>query len=150
MNGTDPWRNPGSYQRLAQLWRERGVAVKAMSFGAVGVVNSLVDLGVFSFCYYVLALPIVLANIMSWSIAVSGSYVMNSQVTFAAESGRRLSLAAYGAFVISQVAGFFANTVTVLVASYVVPVLVAKVIAIGASFVVNFTLSHFVVFRERK
>jgi hypothetical protein len=32
------------------------------------------------------------------------------------------------------------------VASYAVPVLIAKLLAIGASFVVNFSLSHFVVF----
>jgi putative flippase GtrA len=38
----------------------------------------------------------------------------------------------------------------VLAASYFMPVLVGKVLAIGASFVVNFTLSHFVVFRKRE
>jgi putative flippase GtrA len=30
-----------------------------------------------------------------------------------------------------------------------IPVWAAKLVAIGASFVVNFTLSHFVVFRRR-
>ncbi len=37
----------------------------------------------------------------SWLVAVSGSYVMNSYVTFAAESGRRLRWRAYGTFVAS-------------------------------------------------
>ena len=41
-----------------------------------------------------------------------------------------------------------ANTVTVLVLSYAVPVLIAKLFAIGVSFVVNFSLSHFIVFRK--
>ena len=38
---------------------------------------------------------------------------------------------------------------TVFVASYFMPVLVGKVLAIGVSFLVNFSLSHFVVFRKR-
>jgi putative flippase GtrA len=36
------------------------------------------------------------------------------------------------------------------VASYWLPVLAAKLLAIAASFVVNFSLSHFVVFRTRE
>jgi len=52
-------------------------------------------------------------------------------------------------FAISQVAGLVANTATVFVASYFMPVLLGKLLAIGASFLVNFSLSHFVVFRKR-
>jgi putative flippase GtrA len=91
----------------------------------------------------------VLANIVSWSVAVSGSYVMNSLTTFAKESGRELRLNSYARFALSQVAGLCANTITVLVASYFMPVLIGKALAIGASFLVNFSLSHFVVFRKR-
>jgi putative flippase GtrA len=135
--------------RLLAAWHERALVIKAMSFAAVGVVNAAVDFGVFSFAYYVLELPIVLANIAAWSVAVTGSYVMNSLTTFAHESGRELRLRSYLHFVLSQVGGLVANTATVLIASYFMPVLVGKVLAIGASFLVNFSLSHFVVFRKR-
>jgi putative flippase GtrA len=43
-----------------------------------------------------------------------------------------------------------ANTATLVVASYWMPVLAAKLLAIVASFAVNFSLSHFVVFRTRE
>jgi len=43
-----------------------------------------------------------------------------------------------------------ANTTTLVVASYWIPVLAAKLLAIAASFAVNFSLSHFVVFRTRQ
>ena len=135
--------------RLIAAWHERAIALKAMSFAAVGVVNSAVDFGVFSFAYYYLELPIVTANVMAWIVAVSGSYIMNSLTTFARESGRELRANAYFTFLISQVAGLVANTTTVFVASYFMPVLLGKVLAIGASFLVNFSLSHFVVFRKR-
>ncbi|MBV9236944.1 MAG: GtrA family protein, partial [Xanthobacteraceae bacterium] len=82
-------------------------------------------------------------------VAVSGSYVLNSMITFAAESGRQLTLRAYVSFVASGVAGLIGNTATLWLASFFVPVVIAKVIAIGASFVLNFSLSHFVVFRKR-
>jgi putative flippase GtrA len=139
---------PSLSDRLTAAWRERAILLKAMSFAAVGVINSLVDFGVFSFAYYVLEWPIVGANVIAWAVAVSGSYVMNSLTTFARESGGALRPGAYLNFVLSQLAGLIANTATVLAASYFMPVLVGKLLAIGVSFLVNFSLSHFVVFRR--
>ena len=48
-------------------------------------------------------------------------------------------------------AGFLANTATIwgLVTYLDIPAWAAKVAAIGVSFVVNFSLSHFVVFRHQ-
>jgi putative flippase GtrA len=139
----------------------RAVALKAVSFALVGVVNASVDFGVFSFFYFYLAFPIILANMISWFIAVTGSYVMNSMTTFAAESGRKLRLRSYATFLLAQVAGFVANTATVFFVPIVIGmmlgidsasthlVLIGKLLAIGSSFLVNFSLSHFVVFRHR-
>ena len=59
----------------------------------VGVVNTLIDLGVFLVAYNVFGFPLVPANVLAWLVAVSGSYVMNSFITFAAESGGRLRVA---------------------------------------------------------
>jgi putative flippase GtrA len=146
-------------QRLIPDPRRRAVALKAVNFALVGVINAAVDFSIFSFAYYYLGLPIIASNVISWFVAVTGSYVMNSMTTFAAESGGKLRLKAYASFLLAQLAGFFANTATVFVASLVLPallaittsmaVLIGKVLAIGASFLVNFTLSHFVVFRQR-
>jgi putative flippase GtrA len=138
--------------RLAVAWHERAVGLKAISFGLVGLVNSAIDFAMFSFAYYYLALPIIVANTIAWAVAVSGSYIMNSTITFAAESGRRLGIKSYFAFVLSQVAGFLGNTVTVwcLVELLFIPAWAAKVAAIAVSFAINFSLSHFVVFKTRK
>jgi putative flippase GtrA len=136
--------------RLEEAWHARALSLKAASFAVVGVVNTLVDLGIFLALYNVLGLALIPANVLAWLIAVSGSYVMNSFITFAAESGRQLRWRDYGAFVASGVAGVIANTTTLVVASYWMPVLAAKLLAIAASFVVNFSLSHFVVFRTRE
>ncbi len=133
--------------RLILAWHERAVALKAVSFALIGVVNFAVDFGVFLLAYFYLALPIIISNFIAWIVAVSGSYVMNSLITFAAESGRQLRLKDYLTFVTSQTGGLVANTAVVFIASYFIPVLLGKLIAIGASFLVNFYLSHSVVFR---
>jgi hypothetical protein len=64
---------------------------------------------------------------------------------------RRLHLKGYLGFALSQIMGFFANTATIwcLVELLFVPAWAAKVAAIAVSFVVNFSLSHFLVFRAQ-
>jgi len=155
-------------------WRHRSLSFKAIAFAFVGVINTAIDYSVFlaaraaldgspaavaalasltGFCRCgsAAAAALIAANTMSWFVAVSCSYVMNSSITFAAETGRKLRWRAYFAFVASGVAGWLANTVTLLVAaqSLLLPVWAAKAVAILAGFVVNFALSHFVVFRVR-
>ena len=160
--------------KLLAGWRNRALSFKAVAFGLIGVVNTAIDYGVFLLARYTFdrwpgalaafhsfsgfcrcgepsTVSLIAANTVSWIVAVSGSYVMNSSITFAAESGRQLKWRAYFAFVLSGVAGWLANTATLLVAAEVLllPVWLAKAVAILASFVVNFSLSHFVVFRVR-
>ncbi len=147
MSGSPP--NGTFVRRLRAAWHDRAVMLKAVSFALVGLLNFAVDFGIFSFAYFYLDLPIIAANVIAWIVAVSGSYVLNSLITFAEESGRQLRFKDYVTFVVSQTGGLVANTATVFAASYFMPVLVAKVLAIVASFLVNFSLSHFVVFRRR-
>jgi putative flippase GtrA len=132
---------------------------KAVSFGLVGVVNAGVDFTVFWIGAQKFGLPLVVANTVSWIVAVTGSYVMNSMFTFAVESGRKLGWRAYATFLASGLVGLVANTATLLIVAYQLAPLViddptwqlaaGKICSIGASFVVNFSLSHFVVFRRR-
>ena len=135
--------------RLTVAWHERAVALKAASFAMVGVVNTAIDFSVFWTTVHFLGWPLVPANVLAWLVAVSFSYAMNSFITFGPESGRVLRWRDYATFLASGVAGMVASTATLFALSYVMPVLVAKLISIAISFVVNFSLSHFVVFRAR-
>jgi putative flippase GtrA len=160
--------------RLSTGWRNRTLSLKAISFALIGVVNTLVD-----YCLFLVAraalsgslsahtlfdsiaascrcadpttISLIAANMMSWIVAVTGSYIMNSSITFAAESGRKLRWRSYLIFVVSGIVGWLANTSALVFGAQVLqlPVWVAKGAAILASFVVNFSLSHFVVFRVR-
>jgi putative flippase GtrA len=135
--------------RLPSFLQNRALVLKAASFALVGLVNTAVDFAVFSFTHLYVGLPIIVANVLAWIVAVSGSYVMNTLVTFAAESEGKLRAKTYVGFAGSQLGGLVANTATVFLASKFMHVLLAKTLAIGVTFLVNFTLSHFVVFRPR-
>ena len=113
-----------------------------------GVVNTAIDFSVFWTTATYLQWPLVPANVLAWLVAVSFSYAMNSFITFGPESGRVLRWRDYATFAASGVAGMVASTATLFALSYVLPVLVAKLLSILVSFVVNFSLSHFVVFKR--
>jgi putative flippase GtrA len=152
----------------------RGLPRKAFVFAIIGLLNTAVDYVVFlaaraAYMHLPPALAmfasladfcrcgtpetvlLVAANVTSWIVAVSGSYMLNSAITFAAESGGKLRWRDYIFFVASGIVGLIANTATLILAAQVLllPVWLAKALAVLASFVVNFTLSHFVVFRPR-
>lgn len=135
--------------RIVDTWLAKPMVAKIVSFGVIGVVNTLVDLAIFTVAYTVLTLPLVLSNVLSWLGAVSCSYVMNTMITFRAESGRVLRRKDYFSFVASGILGMVATTITLVVLSNFMPVLYAKLLSILVSFVVNFTMSHFVVFRQK-
>jgi putative flippase GtrA len=137
-------------QRALDVWHRRAIGLKAASFAAVGVVNTAVDYALFLLAHEQFGWPIIPANVFAWIIAVSGSYVMNSYITFARESGRKLRWRDYATFVASGVAGMIANTAVLYGLSFFIPVRLAKLVAIVVSFVVNFSLSHFVVFRPKR
>ncbi|MFN3657638.1 MAG: GtrA family protein [Pseudolabrys sp.] len=135
--------------RLTIAWHERAIALKAISFAFVGVVNTAIDFSIFWSAVTLFKWPLVPANVLAWIVAVTFSYVMNSFTTFGPESGRVLRWRDYATFVASGVAGMVASTATLFALSYVLPLVAAKLISIAVSFAVNFSLSHFIVFRPR-
>ena len=136
--------------RLLDAWHARGAGLKAVSFGLIGVVNTIIDASVFFLALATLTSSLVAANVLAWLVAVSCSYVMNSFITFARETGRNLRWRDYASFVASGIIGMIANTATLVIAAQFLPVWAAKGCAILVSFLVNFSLSHFVVFRKRE
>ena len=135
--------------RLTEAWRRRAVSLKALSFATVGMINTAVDASIFFLMLGFVTSSLVVANVTAWLIAVTGSYVMNSFTTFSAETGGRLRLKDYAGFVGSGIVAVVATTTTVVLAANYMPVWAAKGVAILVSFVVNFSITHFVVFRPR-
>jgi putative flippase GtrA len=136
--------------RLTAAWREGAVSLKALSFALVGLVNTAVDAAIFFALLSYVTPSLVVANVAAWFVANTGSYVMNSLTTFSAETDGKLKLKHYAGFVGSGLVAVTASTITVVIAAKFMPVWAAKAIAILVSFVVNFTITHFVVFRPKR
>ena len=135
--------------RLAEAWQRRAVSLKALSFATVGLINTAVDATIFFLLLGFATSSLIVANVSAWLVAVTGSYVMNSVTTFSAETGGKLRLKDYAGFVGSGLVAVIATTTTVVFAANYLPVWAAKGVAILVSFVVNFSITHFVVFRAR-
>jgi len=157
MNVLDPLRSIAP-RAVPALESRLVVLRKAITFAGIGFINAAIDFAVFWTAVQAAAVPKIPANVLAWFVAVSASYMMNSFITFAAESGRKLRWRAYVTFVASGVLGMIANTAALVVGERLLSAVMAdtdlrlalaKVGAIGASFVVNFSMSHFVVFRRR-
>jgi putative flippase GtrA len=133
--------------KIAEAWQRRTVIAKLMSFASVGVVNVAVDVTVFAVAYKLLQLPLILSNVIAWAIAVSGSYVMNTKITFGRETGGAFRLSHYLTFAASGILGVIIATTTLFLSSLYTNILVAKLLSIVVAFGVNFSMSHFVVFR---
>ena len=124
----------------------RALFKQMFSFGLIGFINAGVDAAAFFLALHTVTNNLIVANVCAWVVAVTCSYFLNSRFTF----GKRPKLGDYLFFAATQVSGLIANTTALVLAAPYVPLVVAKIIGIGAGFVVNFTLARFLVFRAPK
>ena len=114
-------------------------------FLAVGVCNTVIDLALF----WVLHAPlgIVVANVVSTSAGMVFSFLVNGRHTFEAA---RVTLRQAVLFVAANVATMWVLQPLLIHAVHdvaTVPVMVAKVVALGGSVIANFLLYRYVVWR---
>lgn len=149
-----PAAQGGTGSRLVALVLRE--APKVMSFGLIGVfngfVNYLVTVGLTAWLLAPLGLAgsdaaLGAAKAAGWAVAVSNSYVLNTLITFASVSGRKLEWRTYGRFVASGTVGLAIEVGSFLVAVRYLPLGLAAIVPIGLAFVANFTLTRLLVFR---
>src|SRR2546423_15301835 len=94
------------YERLLAAWRERAVALKAVSFALVGLVNTAVDAAVFFLLLGFVTSSLVIANVTGGFAGDNGPLVMNSLATFSARNrGGRARQQVAGALFVPAVPG---------------------------------------------
>ncbi len=72
-------------QKIAVLLR-RPIVRQFIKFGIVGMLNTGIDIALLSAFHYLLHIPEILANTLSFSIAVTNSYLMNRRWTFSSDN----------------------------------------------------------------
>ena len=123
---------------------------KLFSYASIGVVNVAVDVSAFTIAFKLAGLPLIPSNVVAWLVAVSGSYAMNTKITFGRETGGMYSLGRYLSFAASGIFGLVVATTILVILSHYVGVPVAKLASIITAFGVNFSVSHFIVFRTTR
>ncbi len=116
-----------------------------LCFGLVGVVNTLIDFGLFVLLYRLLHLDPLLANALAFWVAVSNSYWLNHRWTFA---GSQPSIRAYGRFLLFNAGGLLISSLVILWLGPVLGAELAKLLAIVLAFLWNFTASKLFVFNR--
>jgi len=117
-------------------------------FVVVGLINTGIDLAVFSVAFYGLGLHLITANTLAYSIATINSYLMNKFWTFAGRSGSEVSKTEFTRFVLFNLGGLALSNMTVYVFAGFVRPIVAKLGAIGVTFVWNYLTIRRFVFRH--
>ncbi len=140
---SSPSRGPGLHRRILATVLSRTFR----RFAVVGVVNTAIDVLLF----WVLNAPlgIVLANFVSTSAGMTFSFLVNGRHSFGAA---RLTLRQAMLFVASNGATMWVLQPLLIHAAHdlvALPLMVAKVVALGASVVANFLLYRYVVWPER-
>ncbi|MCB1783439.1 MAG: GtrA family protein [Alphaproteobacteria bacterium] len=116
-------------------------------FSFVGLINTAVDFVVFSVLFYAAGVPYVIAHMCSFVLALTNSFLWNSLWTFK-NLKRDKIFAQVVRFVGVGCIGLALSTVTIYVAANYVPVLLAKLLAVGVTIVWNYFGSWFFVFRD--
>jgi putative flippase GtrA len=84
-------------------------AKQAGKFGLVGILNTVIDLGIFNLLSQVFGVYVVVANVVSVSAAIINSYIWNKNWTFQDKTKKNL-LEQFAKFVIFSVFGMGIQT----------------------------------------
>lgn len=114
---------------------------KAVRFGVVGLLNTIVDLAVFALAIAASATPL-FANLLAWLVAVSFSYALNSRWSFdrsiqlseARSIGRFLTLGALISLGVSS------GAIAVLAGT--IGLWPAKILGVVVAAILNFLAAH--------
>jgi putative flippase GtrA len=114
-------------------------------FGLVGIVNTAIDFSVFMLLYSGIGLDPIVANIIAFAVAVTNSYFMNLSWTFRQQKDS-ISLSNMIQFVLVNSGGLLITIAILVLLNGMVAVPVAKLTAILATLIWNFTFSKLIIF----
>lgn len=148
MNASRLLRAAGSFVARETVWA-------LGRFGAVGVLNTVVDLSLFALLSSVLALPLLPANTLAYSAGIANSFVWNRRWTFAHRPRQGIGRQ-FARFAVVSVSALVLNDLLVvslapwlgaLLGDRGLGLAAAKLGATGASLIWNFTLNNRWTFR---
>ena len=130
----------GFIERFHRLW----------TYGFFGCINTAIDYGLYSLLYYVLGVPVSIAQAVGLICGSSNGYLLNSTITF--EEGRGRTKGQYFQYVgVDIVLALFTGAAMQWAEGRVpLPMILVKVCMTGFITIVHYIVYKKVVFRIRK
>ena len=121
--------------------------MRVLKFGIVGLLNTGLDFAVFSGLTLGAGLNAIPANVVSYSLGIVTSFVLNRSWTFRGHNGRS-ARSQMLLFLAGSLGGLLVSTAVIALLVRVLPPLAAKVISVLVTFLWNYGFSTRVVFRR--
>ena len=124
----------------------KGNFIMFVKFSCIGVLNTLIDYGVFFLLCDILTLNMVFSNITSYILSATNSYFMNSGFVY---KEKNFTLKKYAGFLSGNVFVLIISTIFIAVLSKYIPVkTVAKLISAPITLILNFLFQRFILFKK--
>ena len=107
-------------------------------FAVVGVLNTAIDFALFAVLYFLLEIPIVIANTLAYCTGVLNSFIWNKYWTFSEQPQDKRAIQQLPLFFALYLVGLGLSNLTIWILAPLMPALLAKLFAVGVSFVWNF------------
>jgi len=120
--------------------------LRAVRFGLVGVVNTLIDLILFSLLVHMAGLPVVPANMLSYGTGILNSFVMNRAWTFKHHSRGKALVKSLLVFTGINLLGLALSTLLVALFTTLMSPILAKIVSVPLVFVWNYLASRHLAF----
>jgi len=108
-------------------------------FGLIGVMNTLLDFALFNAFHSGLKIGPELSNVLSYTISMANSFILNKYFTFKSNDAGKIHMEA-PKFIIINLLSLVATTAAIhgMVHYLAIRPVVSKLISIGLSFTINF------------
>ncbi|OUR78775.1 hypothetical protein A9Q83_06100 [Alphaproteobacteria bacterium 46_93_T64] len=124
------------------------ISRQAFKFAITGILNTGIDFAIFFTLIYVVSVHFAVANTVAFLIAVTVSYIINKNWTFSDQNSGHKILSEWIHFTVISIGGFILATTLLFILDPYIHVGAAKIIATGASFIWNFTLTRFYLWKN--
>ena len=121
--------------------------LEILRYGFVGVINTAIDAGGFIALVAGLHVPVLPANVVSYSLGIVSSYVLNGRWTFRGASFHGLASYRFIRFIVLNLLGLALSTLLVFVFVQFIEEIAAKLLTVPIVFFYNYLTSRFLVFR---
>jgi putative flippase GtrA len=122
---------------------------KIIKFGISGAISAIFDIGILAILVELFFLPVMLANVISFSVAVINSYILNKYWTF--RDGGKNHVKQFAKFFVVSAIGLFLNMLLMwILLHFDVWYIFAKVFIILVVSVWNFSINNIWTFTSQK